>query len=101
MFMLGSIIAESYKQNKKDFSLSFLFFVVNRYDIMCILIAGSYKKCFFPFFPLFNRNDIIWKMALYLNLLLFIILMMMNWHSMMDRLNLHLTHNIYNYKLKL
>ena len=22
--------------------------------------------------------------------------MMMNWHSMMDRLNLHLTHNIYN-----
>ena len=25
-----------------------------------------------------------------------LILMMMNWHSMMVRLNLHLTHNIYN-----
>ena len=64
-------MAESYKQNKKDFSLSFLFFCVNRYDIICILIAGSYKiKLFFPFFPLFNRYDIIWNsqiMALYLS----------------------------------
>ena len=61
------LIAESYKQNKKDFSLSFPFFsfFVNRYDIIRILIAESYKKSCFPFFPLFlpfslvNRYDII------------------------------------------
>ena len=54
------------------------------------------NKVFFPFFPLFNRYDIIPNYGFIFKLLLFIILMMMNWHSMMDRLNLHLTHNIYN-----
>jgi hypothetical protein len=37
---------------KIKFSYLSFFLCVNRYDIICILIAGSYKiKFFFPFFP--------------------------------------------------
>ena len=61
--------------NQKRFFPFFPPPLVNRYDIICILIAGSYKKkkkkkkkCFFSSF--FNRYDIIWNsqiMALYLS----------------------------------
>jgi hypothetical protein len=41
------------------FNHKYIYFV-NRYDIICILIAGSYKKKFCSlFFPFFNRYDII------------------------------------------
>jgi hypothetical protein len=39
-----TLIAESYKQNKKDFSLFFLFFFLNRYDIICIYLKWKMNR---------------------------------------------------------
>ena len=75
MYINSRIIQTNQKKKKNQkrlFPFFFFPFSVNRYDIICILIAGSYKKKKKKWFfsSLFNRYDIIWNsqiMALYLS----------------------------------